>query len=89
MELADQEVRLENKIVQHDQREKYNSLIFLIFLIRFCDASGSEYAKRREGRSEELDVLSDAIGMLTSKIRLLKKYVGERTMTLERPIWLN
>lgn len=73
-ELSDQEVRLEQKIAQHDERES------------FCDSAASAYAKRREARSDQLDVLSDAIGLLTSKIRLLKKFVSDRTMTLERPI---
>jgi len=74
--LAEQTVRLEQKIAQHDEREA------------FCDEAGKKYAHDREARSDQLDVISDAIGLLTAKIRLLKKYVSDTVQTLEKPmIW--
>lgn len=66
-------MRLEQKISQHDTRET------------FCDEAGGKYAKEREARSNQEGIISDAIGLLTSKIRLLKRYVGERTQKLSKP----
>lgn len=73
-ELDEQNIRLEQKIVQHDEREA------------FCDEAGAKYARDREARSDQKEIISDAIGLLVSKIRLLKKYVSDRVTTLERPI---
>jgi len=60
-------------IEQHDQRETT------------CDEAGNKYAKDREARDDQREIISDAIGLLVSKIRLLKRYVGERTKTLKKP----
>jgi len=73
-ELAEQITRLDEKIQQHDARET------------FCDEAGAKYAHDREARSDQRDIISDAIGLLTAKIRMLKKYVSDRVVTLERPI---
>ena len=54
------------------ENRNFFSITFLIFQISFCDAAAKKYANDREARSEQLDVLSDAIGLLTSKIRMLK-----------------
>jgi len=66
---------LNKKITQHDEIEA------------FCDAAGAKYARDREARGDQREIISDAIGLLTAKIRLLKKYVSDRVNTLERPIW--
>ena len=68
-------IRLEQKIVNHDEREE------------ICDNAGNKYAKDREERSDQKEIISDAIGLLVTKIRLLKKYVSDSSSTLERPIW--
>jgi len=73
-ELSEQKVRLEQKIAQHDERET------------FCDEAAKKYAHDREARGDQLDVISDAIGLLTAKIRLLKKYVSDSVSTLNKPI---
>jgi hypothetical protein len=73
-ELAEQKIRLEQKITQHDERET------------FCDEAAKKYSHDREARSDQLDVISDAIGLLTAKIRLLKKYVSDSTSSLKKPI---
>ena len=51
-----------------------------------CDSAGKKYAKDREERSDEKEIISDAIGLLVSKIRMLKKYVSDSVSTLKRPV---
>merc|ERR1711915_809456 len=63
-ELDEQIERLALKISQHDEREA------------FCDEAGRKYAKDRQDRDDQREVISDAIGLLTAKIRLLKQYVS-------------
>lgn len=49
--------------------------------------AGKNYAHEREERSEQKEIISDAIGLLMAKIRMLKKYVSDRVQTLERPMF--
>jgi len=44
----------------------------------FCDAEQKAYMKRREQRNDDEQVVSQAIGLLTSQIRTLKKYINAR-----------
>jgi len=74
-ERAEQVIRLEQKISQHDERET------------FCDEAGKKYAHDREARDDQKSIISDAIGLLTAKIRLLKRYVSDRVSSLEKPIF--
>jgi len=62
-------------MAQHDERET------------FCDEAGKKYAHDREARSDQLDILSDAIGLLMAKIRILKQYVSDSVQTLEKPMF--
>jgi len=73
-EREEQVVRLEQKIAQHDEREN------------FCDEAGKKYAHDREARDDQREIISDAIGLLTAKIRLLKRYVSDRIVNLDKPV---
>nr|AWX67865.1 trichocyst matrix protein T2-A [Philasterides dicentrarchi]QEE82883.1 trichocyst matrix protein T2-A [Philasterides dicentrarchi] len=65
-EKADQEERFRQKTSEHED------------LLQYCDDANVAYAKRRESRNDEREVVSDAIGLLQSKLRTFRQYVSER-----------
>lgn len=72
-EKADLEERIEQKTEESHQ------------LTIWCDDEAAAYSTRRQARNDEMEVVSDAIALLTSKLRTLKKYVSKKVDGLEKP----
>ena len=62
-ERDEQLTRASQKQEQHDEKLKY------------CEDENIAYAERRETRMEERTIVSQAIGLLQSKLRTFRKYV--------------
>jgi len=69
-EKVDQQERIEQKTKEREQRKTY------------CDDEAAAYAKRRQSRNDEMEVVSDAIALLTQKLRMLKRYVSNKTSSI-------
>jgi len=75
-EKADLEERIEQKTKESAE------------LTIWCDDEATAYSTRRQARNDEMEVVSDAIALLTSKLRTLKKYVSKKVDGLEKPtLW--
>lgn len=72
-EKADQLERIEAKTEERENRKV------------FCDDEATAYSQRRQARTDELEVISDAIAMLLSKLRMLKKFTSKATSGLKKP----
>lgn len=75
--LKDEKADLEERI---EQKTKESAELTI-----WCDDEATSYATRRQARNDEMEVVSDAIALLTSKLRTLKKYVSKKVDGLEKP----
>lgn len=75
--LKDEKADLEERIEQKTEESAKLTI--------WCDDEASAYSTRRQARNDEMEVVSDAIALLTSKLRTLKKYVSKKVDGLEKP----
>jgi hypothetical protein len=75
--LKDEKADLEERIEQKTEESAKLTI--------WCDDEATAYSTRRQARNDEMEVVSDAIALLTSKLRTLKKYVTKKVDGLEKP----
>jgi outer membrane murein-binding lipoprotein Lpp len=71
-EKHDTEVRRDQKQDEHDER------------LTYCDQENVNYAERRQQRDDEIEVVSDAVSLLQSHLRLFRQYVSDRLTTVHK-----
>lgn len=71
---------ISNKL-ETENRIKHKKKVLEDFLAE-CKAKMERYAKTREFYEDQRAIRSSAIGLLVSKIRVLKKYIRNRTFLL-------
>jgi flagellar motility protein MotE (MotC chaperone) len=52
--------------------------------LKYCDDENANYAKRRENRDNDRQVVSDAIGVFQKNLRLFRKYVADRMKNVKK-----
>jgi len=65
-ERDEQQERSRQKKIEHQGRQKW------------CDDEADAYASRRSDRLDSIKVVSDCVGIIESKIRVLKEFVAQR-----------
>jgi len=72
--------RLENATSERDeQRERSRQKsIELTGRTKQCDDEAEAYASRRSDRLESIQIVSECVGLIESKIRVLKEFVAQR-----------
>jgi septal ring factor EnvC (AmiA/AmiB activator) len=72
--------RLENASAERDeQRERSRQKnIEKVGRTKWCDDEAESYASRRNDRLDSIRVVSDCVGLIESKIRVLKEFVAQR-----------
>jgi hypothetical protein len=79
-EIAALNKRLEvAKSDRDEQKERSKDKgVELLETVKQCDDEGDAYFERRQDRADNLRTISDAIGLIESKLRILKEFVKQR-----------
>lgn len=71
-EKRDTEVRRDQKQSEYNER------------LAYCDQENVNYSNRRQQRYDEIEVVSDAVSLLQSHLRLFRQYVNERIQGIQK-----
>lgn len=71
-ERHDSEVRRDQKQTEHDER------------LTYCEQENDNYSHRRQSRHDEQEVVSDAVALLQSNLRLFRQYINDRLKSVTK-----